>query len=197
MKQIAIDKAQARLDKARTSLARIRASTSYADFVSAWTDFLVNANSVYTILEQGAKSSPQCRQWFGGKKKERRADPLLQYLHQARNADEHGLEPVSQLRGGSFSLSAEGSIHIERLAIDGNGNIDLRLGPDSTGKPVIKLTPATAVLLPVTDDRFGATFQPPLEHKGVKLTDTSPAAVAALGLVYHEALLAEAAGFVK
>lgn len=197
MKQIAIDKARSRLEKARLSLTLVRTAKNYADFVSAWTDFLVHANSVYTILEQGARSSPQSRQWYGSKKNERRNDSLLQYLHQARNADEHGLEPVSQLRDGSFDLSAEGSIHIERLVIDKNGNLDLRLGPQSTGKPIIKVTPATAILMPVTDDRYGTTFQPPTEHKGKKLTDTSPAAVASLGLAHHEALLAEAAQFVK
>ena len=197
MKQIAIDKAKLRLEKAKLSLAQARTAKSYADFVSAWTDFLVHANSVYTILEQGAKASPQGRQWFGAKKKERREDQLLQYLHQARNADEHGLEPVSKLTAGSLSIGAEGSIHIEHLIIDKDGKVDLRLGPGSTGKPIIKVTPASAVLMPVTDDRYGTTFHPPTEHKGKKLTDASPAAVAALGLAHHEALLAEATQFVK
>ena len=78
-------------------------ATNYADFEAAWTDFLVSTNAIYTILEVGAKGSPQSRQWFGRKKIERRNDPLLQYLHQARNADEHGMAPVADRSRGNSS----------------------------------------------------------------------------------------------
>lgn len=101
----AIAKAELRFAKATSCLAEIQKPPStYKDFLHIWTDFLLALNAVYTSLEQGAKSSPQSRQWFGGKKRERRQDPLLRYLHQARNADEHGLAPVSRSRANWVSL---------------------------------------------------------------------------------------------
>lgn len=92
-----VTKAEARLRLARTHASALRACKSHDEFTDTWYQFLVTYKNVYTALEQAAKGSAQSRQWFGGKKNERRDDPLLQYLFQARDADEHGIEPVTHL----------------------------------------------------------------------------------------------------
>src|SRR5690554_4837888 len=97
MKRPAVEKARARLSRASESLSLIEASDSYESFQSAWTDLLIHLNSVYSILEQGSRGNGKSEAWFGRKKNERRTDPLLQYVHQARNSDEHGIEPITKL----------------------------------------------------------------------------------------------------
>ena len=49
----------------------------FAHAEEAWTDFLLAASTIYTKLEQGAKTSGQSAAWFGRKKKQRRDDPVL------------------------------------------------------------------------------------------------------------------------
>jgi hypothetical protein len=92
MKPEAIRKARARLQRAQEAYDCLILPGTEETFEANWTDFLIASHTVYTSLEQGAKDNATSRQWFGSKKRERREDPLLQYVHQARNADEHGLE---------------------------------------------------------------------------------------------------------
>jgi hypothetical protein len=54
-----------------------------------WSAFLTHANRVFSKLQQGSKIGSS-QPWYGGIIRERRTDPLLQYIHQARDADEHG-----------------------------------------------------------------------------------------------------------
>ena len=70
MKQIAIDKARKRLAKASVCLERIEASRSFGEFESAWTDLLIALDDIHTVLQQGAKTNPQSRQW---------SSPVCQY----------------------------------------------------------------------------------------------------------------------
>ena len=60
-------------------------------FDEHWVDFSVAWKSAYNKVEQAAKDTPQERQWFGSVKNERKHDPLLRYLFEARNDEEHGV----------------------------------------------------------------------------------------------------------
>ena len=94
MDQVAIEKAAVSLSNAQTARDDLDPCTSFKRFQELWYTFLFSSNGVYTVLGKGAKSSPQSRQWFGGQKNYRTQDPLLQYLAQARDDDEHGLGQV-------------------------------------------------------------------------------------------------------
>ena len=96
MHTLAIKKAISRLSRAGECIRGMHEARNGAVFESNWADFLIALNGIPTILEQGAKSSPQCRQWYGQKKALGRKDSLLRYLHQARNAHEHGLLEITR-----------------------------------------------------------------------------------------------------
>lgn len=193
----AVSKAKARLDIAKQQLGAAENAESYTAFTAAWYLFLVAAKNVYTTLEQGAKSSPQSRQWFGKRKNDRKSDPLLQYLFQARDDDEHGLADVTRLQPGSLAIgkAAPGyssSMHIDRLEIK-DGKVHIGKITSLDGKPVlIENIPAHAVLMPVTG-RGNITYNPPETHRGEKLADTLPITIGELGLTYLEELVSEAA----
>jgi hypothetical protein len=110
----------------------------------------------------------------------RKTDPLLQYLKQARHADQHTLQPSTMYGVGvEICLPPGAEVHLDFLkgtASAKGGDVMLR-----TAKPVY-------CLLPVTNR--GVTFQPPTEHLGRPLTDATPAAVARLALEFYEALVA-------
>jgi hypothetical protein len=194
----AIYKAKSRLRIAEKSLAELETAKSHQEFEDVWYSFLVAARNVYSALELGAKSTAQARQWFGGKKEERKRDSLLQYVFQARHDDEHGLEPVTELAPGSIAVgkNAPGfstSMTIRNLEIV-NGHMTIGEIISHDGKPVlIEQTPPHTKLATVTG-RGGIKFPPPSEHLGKPLESNLPIPVGRLCLAYLQALVSEAEG---
>jgi hypothetical protein len=194
MNPLAITKAMLRLDKAKADLAGVKKSKNFGEFQNSWAAFLLSANTIYTSLEQGAKSYSKSEQWFREKKKLRKNDVLLQYLHQARNADDHGIEPVTKLIPGSVNI---GPIDPNRRAVISNSLVEISddgikisnlAGIDNLR---IEETPPKVALITVTNR--GVPYPPPSKHAGSALTDVSPVNVASLGIAYLERLIDEAA----
>ncbi|HKR24224.1 MAG TPA: hypothetical protein VJS15_03115 [Allosphingosinicella sp.] len=191
MKREAIEKARVRLGRAREAAKLLERPDGHIDFETAWTDFLLAANGVYTCLEQGAKATPQSRQWFGGKKQERRKDSLLQYLHQARNADEHGLDRTTpELEAeDTVTIPHGGNIAGIRLTLP-DGRVVLQPLPPEAAQVRLKLWSVT--LTDAVDSRYKTTYPPPREHLGKPIPENTPDTVAKLALDYLTALIDEA-----
>tara|TARA_E500000305_G_scaffold88488_1_gene75229 strand:- start:480 stop:1046 length:567 start_codon:yes stop_codon:yes gene_type:complete len=95
MNEIALKRAGIRLERAKKALVDFEAADNYQAAEQAWTDFLLAASSFFSQIEQGVKGYPRSEAWFGRTKHQRKKDPVLRYLHFARNADEHGIEYVT------------------------------------------------------------------------------------------------------
>ena len=156
--------------------------------------FLIAFKGVYTVLKEGAKTSPQSRQWFGAKDRQRRSDPLLQYLYQARDDDEHGLNPVTTRVPDRLSIGGRGPDHTLQFDVSGPVGLGWRLeATDGDGKPVpFEYTPAQALLARVHGRDKNNRYDPPAEHLGAKLAGNLPAAVGELAVAYLEAIVLEA-----
>jgi hypothetical protein len=102
----AVEQAKTKLRKAEKSLETLKAADGYDAAEEAWSDFLLAASTIYSKLEQGSKAKGSSAGWFGRKKKERKDDPVLRYLHHARNSDEHGIERVAARGGNERDLLA-------------------------------------------------------------------------------------------
>jgi len=187
MLQAALFQAQQRLERARSAVERLKELESHVAAEAAWSDFLLAANGVYAKLEQGSKGCSQSYTWFGKKRGERKQDELLQYLHQARNADEHGV-------GGTTLARADFEI------LDGNvHNIGVQIGPDREPNYIVQGEVGARVgitkfqTVKAVKSR-GDTFLPPKRHMGASLGDEPTTfELASAGLEYLEAMLAEAA----
>jgi hypothetical protein len=212
MKPEAVDQARSRLSRAQTAAEAILAHKAvlpnaglnkkeFSEFQSLWTDFILAASAIYSKLEQGAKGNSKSEAWFGRKKHERRKDPLLRYLQQARNADEHGLElsmqqlePQIQIRTGETG----GSAHVQK-AKGPKGEPGVQI--TNLGTTPITITPLNpfAHLATVKDTRFGDSFDPPSAHLGkpIENPSTAIAEVVRLGTEYLSALVREASGLSK
>lgn len=192
----AVEKAKSRLRTAQSQLERIESAESYDDFSDNWYLFLVAAKNVLTMLEQGSKDTPQCRQWFGGIKERRRSDPLLQYLFQARDDDEHGIADVtklepSQLLIGKAAPGYSNSISMS-FTTDAYGRPTFHKLESHDGLPVlIEEHGEHAVLMPVTG-RGGVTYQPPAEHLGQPLPDKMPVTVGKAAVSWLASVVDEA-----
>lgn len=191
----AISKARNRVRAAGRALERIAQAKNHEEFSDHWYAFLSAWKNVYTSLNKGTKGFPRSAQWFGAKQQQRKDDPLLQYLFQSRDDDEHGLEPVLTHVRGSLGIGVRengfsSGVVTKSLVINGDGiSMDLE-SPD--GKPIlIRQRPPETRLVPVRG-RGKILYYPPGEHLGRRLPDTKPLTVAGLGLAYVEALVIEA-----
>lgn len=189
----AIIKAKSRLRVAEKALAELAASQQYEEFSDTWYTFLVATKNVYTVLEQGSKVTPQSRQWFANVRQARKDDELLQYLFEARNDDEHGLDNSTEHVPGSLAIGVAREGYSNSVRLNGT------LGPGGSfnvesldGKPVLIEQTLPHARLVSVQARGNRTINPPLSHLGVRLHDTSPVAVATLGLTYLTALVDDA-----
>lgn len=159
----ALRQAKSRLAKAILAIEAMRVATNVEEAEAAWTDFLLAAATIYSKLEQGAKSNGKSQAWFGRKKKERRDDQLLRYLHFARNSDEHGIERIVETSVENAGMKFNERIPLKVQKVD-----------PVTHKPVGE--PMDAVIAGPTirpvrahDSRFGDYCDPPTEHRGVMI----------------------------
>jgi hypothetical protein len=192
MKPEAIGIARSRLRTASRALDALRAAEHKPEeFADHWFVFLTSWKNIYTVLEQGSKSSAQSRQWFGGKKADRKADPLLQYLFEARNDDSYGLTNSVHHTGGGYLMRATKDITQMQVRLNtATGEMEA-VGPD--GEPVAALIQHTGrgPELRTVDARGDRKIEPPIEHLGQRI-DIRPIPVAELALTYAESLVAEA-----
>lgn len=156
----AIEQAKARLQKAEKALAELRAAEYFDDAESAWSDFLLAASGIYSKLEQGAKGYPKSEPWFGKEKNLRKTDPLLRYIHFARNADEHGIERVTEQSLDNLHLKFNERQHVKVQAFYENTH-------EPKGDPLDAVVAGpTLKVVRVYDRRFGDFADPPETHLG-------------------------------
>jgi hypothetical protein len=187
----AIGKAKARLRTAEGQLDAAANAPDFETFSDHWYLFLVAAKNVYTQLEQGSKASAQSRQWFGAAKQARKDDPLLQYLFQARDDDEHGIENVVEHRPESLTVKFDAPpgerISVGYMRLDNRG-LEMR-GASHTH--TVEFAPTHPALVPVLG-RGGIVFNPPSEHLGVQLENIYPIPIGTLALAYLHDLVSRA-----
>jgi hypothetical protein len=196
----AVEQAKTRLIKAEKASEAVLSATNLEDSEEAWTDYLIAVSAIYSKLEQGVKNDPKSRQWFGGKKKERRDDPLLRYLHAARNSNEHGIERVVEASGPSvdpFGYPRQLNVN-ERVPVRIQQLNKETLEPEPSGidAEVIAHGPT---LRPIRahDTRFNSYCDPPLEHLGQPIEFASFAAsLCAAALPYLRAFVSDAGALV-
>jgi hypothetical protein len=185
----AITEARIRLRRAENAVRELqRLDFDFDRQEDAWWTFLLAADQVYQKLLSGSRNDPRARQWFGGKERERSDDPLLKYVHQARNADQHGLSPSTKRT--KMTLVA---VHGCEVICDGGGNV-LELKA-TVGVPMeARAVPPEIKLIPVRNR--GVEFDPPGEHLGQPLIDGSPAEVATAAICHLRRLIEDAAAYV-
>lgn len=161
----AVEQAMKRLAKAEKSAMDLANATNLDDAEEAWTDFLIAVSTIYSKLEQGAKGSPKSEPWYGKKKKERKSDPLLRYLHFARNSNEHGIERISSVTPPNWDVDNAPLKFNERRQYKAQF-ID-KTTKEPTGNLIdVVIAGPTLKPIKVTDSRFNDECDPPTTHLG-------------------------------
>ena len=190
MDQQGLIQVKERLSRLQAAADLIASSPSLYAQESAWLDFLLHHGTVYSKLEQAAKATSKGYAWFNKKKKERKDDPLLSYLHHARNAGEHTI--IETASKAEFSVTGtlahpDGTLE---LAFDNNGK------PYAVGKGMNNvMVHRNEIMLCAAKDR-GQYYQAPREHLGQAIEGQTAREVAALALEHAVRMIAEAETFV-
>lgn len=185
MNPLALPKIAERLNRAA------KAGTSFRDagldhFASAWSSYLSNLNSAYNFMEIGARGHPKSEHWIGGVKGLRRSDPLLCYLHHARNADEHGLEKIigtAKTQDSIIATAGSVTIHSATFTAAGETVTYGPADPKLQNNPIHTEIVTGIKLVPVTDK--GVTFPLAEQHLGKTLTGLSLSEVAWLAHEFY------------
>jgi len=201
MRQSVLDQAAGRFRLAERAFAAIcEAGEDQEAFQIHWLDFLIQWKGAYTKVQQAAKDTPQELQWFGGVARERKADPLLRYLFEARNDGEHGINYSARHAGSHFRFVTEG----RELLIRKNDDGSIYLRPDGTpeayddGKlvEVVEFRSAESCLLEVKEYDGKKIVPPPTMHLGHPM-EPKPHIAADLGLKWLKETISSAGSMLE
>jgi hypothetical protein len=189
MDKKAVEAARIEYQRAFQNAETIRTSNDFDTIQSAWSSFLVSSGRIYTKLEQGSKTANKSKTWWGEKLHFRRTDSLLCYLWHARNADEHTLQRIAELKETNVQNvePTQGDIDALNRALANEKRPSVPLA-------LLEVTWAHINMLNVIDRNV--IYCAPDRHCGIKIDDTSPANIVNLALTYFDSMIEEAAQLV-
>jgi hypothetical protein len=158
-----------------------------------WEEFLAEQHRVYIRLKKATEQIKGGKSWFEAIEVAQRSDELLQYVFQARGANEHGIENITAKEDGGWRLKPKSgnSIHVKHMEVRGSPEGTSILMDHETGNQVIvEFFPAQVRLIPV--DSRGATYNPPTQHLGSPILDATPIMIAELAIAFLESKIREA-----
>ena len=167
MRQDQFARAEEELSRMLDAEQRLRRSRDEASSRQAWQDLLNHSQRMYNFLTAALKGSAAERTWSRDRQDERKSDPLLQYVQQARHADEHGLQLVVEPHSTAYIMpDRAGSARIRRVAVMNDGTIIVD-GEDHLGNPLdpLEIVALNFVrIVPVV--KRGVTYPVPSAHLG-------------------------------
>lgn len=202
MNSLAVYDAKERLERAIEAAEQLRVACTFKDTRRAWSAFLIAASTIYSKLEQGAKSDSRSYAWFATKKKERADDELLRYLHHACNSDEHSLaELTKEGETGEAFFSDEltgGRIFSTWWIQNSEDQVQNLLIIDPKGRehrPIRTEIKKYLAIVAVTDR--GVRYDPPTAHCKIQIEIDEPLGIATLAVDYLAGLVAEAEAYIS
>ncbi|WP_353742573.1 hypothetical protein WHX55_10985 [Pseudomonas fluorescens] len=172
---------KAELDAAEKAIVQMKASTSMGEFEIHWKHFLSCLEKTFKKIERTCQPQANIFQpWQGSYQRLRKKDMLLRYLKQARDADTHSIQEITQVKPGRTQMHSVGqSVHIRHMSTNDDGTINY------DGTPmVVSHTPATPIAVPVKNN--GEWYNPPTTHLGITVPSHNPVTLAELGLSFYK-----------
>jgi len=180
---------------AREAYDAMRLAPDFATASRHWGEFLYRWNRVFNKLKRGAVGPAKA--WYKTREDEMRADPLLSYLHEARNADEHGIEDITEEQFSAYLVPPENSsARIASIAVMADGSLHVD-AIDHEGRP---LQPSDVIalnrfrLVPVSKGR-GQTWAVPTKHLGMDIDPVNVAILCRYALSYAAQTIGAGRGF--
>ncbi|MGC5796581.1 hypothetical protein [Sphingomonas sp. NFX23] len=183
-----LKQAENRLAAASKKAAAISHSRSNAEIMEIWSEFLTEQQRFFNRLGNAAETNSE-RGWFERALAARNQDPVMLYLYQARNADEHGRSSIASVTNSALAIRGNnGDVFIEDMVYDHEGRISgLKGWEGSPGNPIrVEFIPSD-VEASIVENRSKSYSPPPGLSKVT--------ALAPLGVRYMRNVLREAVSF--
>jgi len=161
------------------------------DFAERWQRFLGHLERIWNKCQNHFGKSPKWNGWKGRFEKQRRTDPLLSYLLNARGAHEHTVADITEQTPETIEIRAaglNGGVHIKHLQIGPNG-----VQGEWTGDLAVTFIPGK--VNPVSVTNRGRVYPVPEAHLCEKLPDNSALTLGHYGLAYYQKFVADADAF--
>lgn len=185
---MSLESAKKELASATRALEAMRGATTFEVFEEEWRDFLNCLEKVWVKTERGCQQfRNKFEPWQGRYTALRRKDMLLKYLKQARDADNHSIQEVAEVKPGHTTMNfvnPKGG-YIHRMQIR-NGQL-----AHYEGDPmIVENHPPRVEAVPVKN--HGKWINPPTQHLEKRVESLHPAHLGELGIAFYEGFLKEA-----
>jgi hypothetical protein len=175
--------------EAKKGVEQMRQAKDRIEYEAGWTRFVDSLEEFWArFFDEGKATFSSFQPWAGAIDAERKKDPLLSYIYQARHQSQHGRiilaweEGSIQVGGGEYF----GTVKDLKISGDGTFVADVKSTSGSKGKFNVSHEPGNPRLPAVLNKKYGQEFQPPSSHLGQSLRDTSPMHAANLALEFYE-----------
>jgi hypothetical protein len=168
------------LNNAKEALENYKKSKDQFEENKHWCSLVDYLGKSFNKLESISKTaSPKFRNLIGLAINERKKNPLLQYVKQARDAYQHSVQELTNLEIISNIPTGE-KFTLTKMDKDSEGN----LVPGEANE--YDMFPAAHMLQPVSN--YGKIYLPPVYHKGILLKHRDPLQVGILAIEHYENL---------
>lgn len=178
------------LTRARIALNAMRVARTLDVHEENWKECLRRIERCWNKVVAHYGRSPKWTGWNSKYERLRRTDELLCYLLNARGAEEHTVNEITEKKPGFVDINpAFGNVLvINQLAVQ-NGVIEIK-----SPMPIkIDIQQPAVNLNPVTNR--GRTYPVPSTHLGVAVDSTDLARLAELGISFYESAVLDAEAF--
>lgn len=183
-----------KLEEARGAIDAMRTATHRLEFEHAWGHFLDCLQLAFVRMHtEGKITFTSFQPWVCRYENERKNDPLLQYMYQARHQYQHGLVPIAW--SAPHAVIGRGFMgHVKDIKIypDGTYAIDSQSMAPNGKEAAVEINPGEPVLVDIFNKKYNQTFVVPSVHLGKPIANASPRAIAQMTLSYHENMIAAA-----
>lgn len=185
---MSLDAAKKELAAAKRALASMKTAPSFDVFEEEWRDLLNCLEKLWNKVERGCQHERDSFQpWQGKYSSQRKKDMLLRYLKQARDADNHSIQEVAEVKPGHRTMNFVNPMggYIEHMEIRNGEVVNYR------GDPMIVADhPPTVEVVKVKNS--GNWYNPPTSHLGKSVKSKHPVLLGELGIQFYEGFLNEA-----
>ncbi|MGZ5621899.1 MAG: hypothetical protein ACXWFG_13645 [Methylobacter sp.] len=168
---------------AQKSIDQMIASKNLEEYEEHWAKFLHDLDRGWNKLVLVLSDNNEFKNVVDSIRAKRRDDPLLAYLMQARNCNEHTIYEITErVYGGSTRLIAgSGGAVIHRGTITGG-----KFPTDLVYSGNLKIEFSISFLNVVAVKNRGVTYEPPSSHIGTPITTRIPHELAKIGLEFYK-----------
>lgn len=178
---------QEKLNEAQAGIKQMMIAEDRVNYESGWVRFVESLEEAWSsFFEEGINNFTNFQPWAGAKEKQRKADPLLNYLIQSRHQSQHGNVCI-EWEEGRIQIAPNYFGHIRDLKIHSDGSFEVEANPLGSAHNVVTLKNDTGQpKLPVVENRmYKQTYDAPVVHLGNCIASAPPHEVAAMSVEYY------------